>query len=75
MKIGVCTSKGLSINLLQKESDMKSVGIVLSGCGVFDGSEIHESVLSLLSLTQSGAQVCFFCTGCTSTHCYQSPFR
>ena len=60
MKIGVCTSKGLSINLLQKESDMKSVGIVLSGCGVFDGSEIHESVLSLLSLTQSGAQVYFF---------------
>ena len=41
---------------------MKSVGIVLSGCGVFDGSEIHESVLSLLSLTQSGAQV-YFCTG------------
>ncbi len=39
---------------------MKSVGIVLSGCGVFDGSEIHESVLSLLSLTQSGAQVYFF---------------
>lgn len=39
---------------------MKSVGIVLSGCGVFDGSEIHESVLSLLSLTQSGAHVHFF---------------
>ena len=65
MKIGVCTSKGLSINLLQKESDMKSVGIVLSGCGVFDGSEIHESVLSLLSLTQSGAQV-YFCLLYTS---------
>lgn len=39
---------------------MKSVGIILSGCGVFDGSEIHESVLSLLSLTQSGACVHFF---------------
>jgi enhancing lycopene biosynthesis protein 2 len=24
---------------------MKRVGVILSGCGVFDGSEIHESVL------------------------------
>ncbi|MEC5319943.1 isoprenoid biosynthesis glyoxalase ElbB [Brenneria populi subsp. brevivirga] len=39
---------------------MKRVGIVLSGCGVYDGSEIHEAVLTLLALDRSGAQaVCF----------------
>ncbi|MEC5342523.1 isoprenoid biosynthesis glyoxalase ElbB [Brenneria populi] len=39
---------------------MKRVGIVLSGCGVYDGSEIHEAVLTLLALDRAGAQaVCF----------------
>jgi len=28
----------------------KKVGVVLSGCGVFDGAEVHESVLTLLAL-------------------------
>ncbi len=31
------------------------IAVVLSGCGVFDGSEIHEAVLTLLSLSQAGA--------------------
>jgi len=36
------------------------VAVVLSGCGVFDGAEIHESVLSLLALERQGAQYqCF----------------
>jgi enhancing lycopene biosynthesis protein 2 len=36
------------------------VGVVLSGCGFKDGSEIHESVLSLLALDEAGAEVrCF----------------
>ncbi len=34
---------------------MVKVGVVLSGCGVFDGSEIHESVLTLLALDKLGA--------------------
>jgi enhancing lycopene biosynthesis protein 2 len=33
----------------------KQVAVVLSGCGVFDGAEIHESVLSLLALQRQGA--------------------
>lgn len=33
------------------------VGVILSGCGVFDGSEIHEATLTLLSLAQRGADV------------------
>lgn len=35
----------------------KKVGVLLSGCGVFDGSEIHEAVLTLLYLDQADAQV------------------
>ncbi len=35
---------------------MIKVGVVLSGCGVFDGSEIHEAVITLLALDRSGAQ-------------------
>lgn len=39
---------------------MKKVGVILSGCGVYDGSEIHESVLTLLAIDEHGAQaVCF----------------
>jgi enhancing lycopene biosynthesis protein 2 len=33
------------------------VAVILSGCGVYDGSEIHESVLTLLALDRAGAQV------------------
>jgi len=29
---------------------------MLSGCGVFDGAEIHEATLTLLSIDQQGAQ-------------------
>jgi enhancing lycopene biosynthesis protein 2 len=36
------------------------VGVILSGCGFKDGSEIHESVLALLALDRAGAEaVCF----------------
>jgi enhancing lycopene biosynthesis protein 2 len=35
----------------------KKVGVLLAGCGVFDGSEIHEAVLTLLALDRAGAQI------------------
>lgn len=34
---------------------MKKVAVILSGCGVFDGSEIHEAVSALLALDLAGA--------------------
>lgn len=38
----------------------KKVAVILSGCGVYDGAEIQESVLTLLRLDQRGAEVkCF----------------
>ncbi|QLR45612.1 isoprenoid biosynthesis glyoxalase ElbB [Enterobacter sp. RHBSTW-00994] len=39
---------------------MKKIGVVLSGCGVYDGAEIHESVLTLLALARHGAEVICF---------------
>jgi len=35
----------------------KKIGVLLSGCGVFDGAEIHESVLTLLALDRAGAEI------------------
>ena len=37
------------------EEQRKKVAVVLSGCGVFDGTEIHESVLTLLAIEEEGA--------------------
>ncbi len=34
---------------------MKKVAVILSGCGVYDGSEIYESVLTLLAIEEGGA--------------------
>lgn len=36
---------------------MARVGVLLSGCGVQDGSEIHEAVLTLLALDEAGAEI------------------
>ena len=35
----------------------KKIAVLLSGCGVFDGAEIHESVVTLLELDKAGADV------------------
>lgn len=38
----------------------KTIAVILSGCGVFDGAEIHESVCTLLAIDKAGASgVCF----------------
>ena len=39
---------------------MKKIGVVLSGSGVYDGTEIHEAVITLLAIAREGAEaVCF----------------
>ena len=35
---------------------MAKIGVILSGCGVNDGSEIHEAVLTLLAIDKHGAE-------------------
>lgn len=46
----------------------KKVAIILSGCGVFDGAEINETVLTALSLDQQGAQVEYFAPNIVQHH-------
>ncbi|MCB1150004.1 isoprenoid biosynthesis glyoxalase ElbB [bacterium] len=36
---------------------MAKIAVILSGCGVYDGAEIHESVATLAALDRAGAQV------------------
>lgn len=39
---------------------MKKIAVVLAGCGVYDGAEINEAVLTLLALEQNNASYqCF----------------
>ncbi len=35
----------------------KKVGVILSGCGVYDGAEIHEAVLTMLALDRAGMEI------------------
>ena len=36
---------------------MAKVGVILSGCGVYDGSEIQEAVITLLALDRAGVEI------------------
>jgi len=39
---------------------MKKFAVVLAGCGVYDGAEIHEAVLTLLAIKKQGAEYTIF---------------
>lgn len=39
---------------------MKRFAIVLSGCGVYDGAEIHEATMSMLAIKRQGADYQLF---------------
>ncbi|KAA3607337.1 MAG: isoprenoid biosynthesis protein ElbB [Planctomycetota bacterium] len=47
---------------------MVKVGVCLSGCGVFDGAEIHEAVITLLALDRAGAEVLCFAPNVEQMH-------
>lgn len=47
---------------------MKQVAVVLAGCGVYDGAEINEAVLTLLALEQQGAGYQCFAPDITQHH-------
>ena len=46
----------------------KKVGVILSGCGVRDGSEIHESVGLLIHLVRAGFEPVFMAPGILQRH-------
>ncbi len=39
---------------------MKKIGVLLSGCGRGDGSEIHEATLAILHIVKNGCEPVFF---------------
>jgi len=39
---------------------MKKIAVIISGCGVYDGAEIHESVLTMLAIAKHGASYQLF---------------
>jgi enhancing lycopene biosynthesis protein 2 len=44
----------------QQKSKQMKIGVIFSGSGVFDGTEIQEGVFTLLSIKKAGAEaVCF----------------
>lgn len=47
---------------------MKKIAVVLSGCGVFDGAEIHEATLSLLAIARNGCTYQIFAPDINQHH-------
>nr|XP_060625426.1 glutamine amidotransferase-like class 1 domain-containing protein 3, mitochondrial [Anolis sagrei ordinatus] len=46
----------------------RRVALVLAGCGVFDGSEIHEASAALVHLSRAGAEVKIFAPNIEQMH-------
>ena len=47
---------------------MKKFAVILSGCGVFDGAEIHESTLTLYAIMKHGASYEIFAPDIAQHH-------
>jgi enhancing lycopene biosynthesis protein 2 len=47
---------------------MKKFAVVLSGCGVFDGAEIHEATLTMLAIAKHGAHYTLFAPNTPQHH-------
>jgi enhancing lycopene biosynthesis protein 2 len=46
----------------------KNIAVVLSGCGVYDGAEIHESVFTMLAISRNGANYQLFAPNIEQYH-------
>jgi enhancing lycopene biosynthesis protein 2 len=47
---------------------MKNFAIILAGCGVYDGSEIHEAVMTMYAVTKNGAEYRIFAPDIAQHH-------
>jgi len=47
---------------------MKKLAIILAGCGVYDGAEIHESVMTMYAVTKNGAEYQLFAPDIAQHH-------
>ena len=46
----------------------KKIAVVLSGCGVYDGAEIHEAVLTMLAIREHNAEYVLFAPDINQFH-------
>ncbi|MPM42047.1 Glyoxalase ElbB [bioreactor metagenome] len=54
--------------IFKNENNMKNIAVILSGCGVYDGTEIHEATMSMLAIDQIGAQYELFAPDIDQAH-------
>ena len=54
--------------LLKNRKTMKKFAIVLAGCGVYDGAEIHEAVMSMYAVVKNGAEYKLFAPDIAQHH-------
>lgn len=47
---------------------MKKFAIILAGCGVYDGAEIHEAVMSMFAVMKNGAEYQLFAPDIAQHH-------
>lgn len=47
---------------------MKNFAIILAGCGVYDGAEIHEAVMAMYAVMKNGAEYQLFAPDITQHH-------
>jgi len=53
---------------LKSKKMKKNIAIVLAGCGVFDGAEIHEATLTMLAVARQGAVYQIFAPDIKQAH-------
>lgn len=69
-----CSVPGIPLHIvflyLQDNTQImvKSVAVILAGCGVYDGSEIHEASAVMVHLSRAGAEVNFFAPDTEQMH-------
>ena len=49
-------------------SNHKKFAVVISGCGVYDGAEIHEAVMTLYAITKNGCTYQIFAPNIQQHH-------
>jgi len=47
---------------------MKKIAVILSGCGVFDGAEIHEATFTMFEIAKQGAEYQIFAPDIAQHH-------
>jgi len=47
---------------------MKKIAVILAGCGVYDGAEIHEAVMTMYAIQKNGAEYQLFAPDINQHH-------